>query len=288
MSAQRGRRRRTLGVGVAAAALLLSVVAAGPALAAAPENDDISTPRVVGALPYADGPYDTTEATTGPTDPGFCYEPEVGADLATVWYAFTPDDSGAYLVDTFGSDYDTTLYVGTASGGGIDVIDCNDDTGDLQSAVILEATAGTTYLIMVGTCCGGGTPGATGGGGNLVLHVDVAPPMPTISLTVDPRGSFDPYGGATIRGTVSCTGEPAYGWIDVSIAQKVGRFTIRGYGGIELAGCGEDPVPWEVRASSEDGKLLGGKATVEAFAYACGAIFCADAYETQNVQLRRR
>ena len=49
-------------------------------------------------------------------------------DRATVWYSFTPDADGDYLADTFGSDYDTTLYVGTPDGaGGIDVIGCIDD-----------------------------------------------------------------------------------------------------------------------------------------------------------------
>ena len=35
-----------------------------------------------------------------------------------MWYAFTPSNSGTYVADTFGSNYDTTLYVGTPDGAG--------------------------------------------------------------------------------------------------------------------------------------------------------------------------
>jgi len=171
---------------VGAVAIVMSALAA-PVSAAPPGNDSISSPTVVGALPYSDGPHDTTEATTGATDPTTCFgEP----DRATVWYSFTPASSGSYAADTFGSDYDTTLYVGTPDGaGGINVIGCNDDAKDLQSALSWQATAGTTYLLTVGTCCGGGVVGQAGGGGMLTFHVDVAPPPPTVSITVDSAGS---------------------------------------------------------------------------------------------------
>ena len=81
----RSTARRVLGAAALAAFVALSLVPA-TALAAAPGNDDIAAPRTVGALPYADGPYDTREATTGATDPGFCYEPAAGPDRSTVWY----------------------------------------------------------------------------------------------------------------------------------------------------------------------------------------------------------
>ncbi len=114
---------------------------------------------------------------------------------STVWYEFTPVSNERYAADTIGSDYDTTLYVGTPNGsGGIDVIACNDDAFDLQSAVAWDVEGGTTYLLMVGTCCGGGAVGEAGGGGSLVFHLDLAPPPPTIDLTVDARGSFNKAG----------------------------------------------------------------------------------------------
>lgn len=262
-------------------ALLFGLTAAGPALAAAPANDDIGSPTVVAALPYGDGPYDTTEATIGSTDPGFCYDPSV-KDKATVWYSFTPGISDRYLADTFGSDYDTTLYIGTPDGsGGIDVIACNDDVGSLQSAVTWDGEAGTTYLLMVGTY-----PGAESGGGNLVFHLDVAPPPPTIHVTVLKSGSFTPYGVATIRGTISCT-NVQWREIDVTISQRVGRFVLRG-GGYDFADdCSSSPTPWAIEVSSWDGKFAGGQAQVEVFAFGCGALECAEGHVATTVTLRR-
>ena len=281
MSARRLARQMLAGV---TAGALLGALLTTSALAAAPGNDDSATPRVVGALPYSDGPYDTTEATSAATDPGFCFEPTAGPDRSTVWYSFTPLTSGRFLADTFGSDYDTTLYVGTSDGaGGMAVIGCIDDSQGLQSAVAWDAAAGTTYLIMVGTCCGS-SPNA--GGGSLIFHVDVAPPPPTVDLTVLTSGSFTPYGSATIRGTIACSNTEGGAGIDLSLRQQVGRFTIRGYG-FDTFECSATPTPWSIVVSSDDGKFLGGQATVDAFAFACGPIECADTFTHASVRLRR-
>jgi hypothetical protein len=83
------RRVGILSVLLAVGALALP----GAALAAAPANDDIAAATGVTAVPFADGPYDTTEATTGATDPSFCFEPGASPDRSTVWYSFTPASS---------------------------------------------------------------------------------------------------------------------------------------------------------------------------------------------------
>jgi hypothetical protein len=281
MSAGRSARRRLAAALVASS--LLGTFMSASALAAAPDNDDSATPRVVGALPYADGPYDTTEATTAASDPGFCHEPTIGPDRATVWYAFTPGASDRYLADTFGSDYDTTLYVGTSNGaGGIDVIGCIDDSQGLQSAVAWDAEAGTTYLIVVGTCCG---PGAAGGGGSLQFHVAVAPPPPTLDITIDATGSFTPYGTATLRGTIACTNANPPAGLNLAVSQRVGRITIRGFGFADVE-CSAAPAPWSLAVAGDDGKLLGGHATVDVAVFVCGPIECADDFEHAVVRLR--
>jgi len=273
--ARRWRLTASLGI----AAIVMTAMAA-PVYAAVPGNDDIANATVVGALPYSDGPYDTTEATTGATDPTFCFgEP----DRSTVWYSFTPATSGRFEADTFGSEYDTTLYVGTSDGaGGVSVIACNDDAKDLQSAVSWDATGGTTYLLTVGTCCGGGVVGQAGGGGVLRFHVDVAPPPPTLTLTVDGIGSFNPYGVATIRGSVTCANADGLE-IDADVSQRVGRILIRGFGGTFMD-CATGR--WSMDVSSEDGKFLGGALSVNAFAFACGTFECADTSVSRTVRLR--
>jgi hypothetical protein len=284
----RGGRRTRQAVAAIVATILVGVTFAGSVAAAAPGNDNIGSPTIVDALPYADGPYDTTEATTGATDPGFCFDPGGGADRSTVWYSFTPAASDSYLADTFGSDYDTTLYVGTPDGsGGIDVIDCVDDTNGLQSAVRWDAQAGTTYLLMVGTCCGGGVVGGAGGGGSLAFHVDVAPPPPTVDLTIDGSGSFTPYGTATISGTIACSGDVQFVEIDIDLSQRVGRFMIRGFGAQFDESCPASPTPWSIDVTGDNGKFLGGAAQVNAFAFACGAFECANDFASATVRLRR-
>lgn len=261
-------------------AAIVTTALAGSVSAAPPGNDEIANPTVVGPLPYSDGPHDTTEATTGATDPTFCFgEP----DQSTVWYAFTPASSGQYEADTFGSDYDTTLYVGTPDGaGGINVIDCNDDANGLQSALGWAATGGSTYLLMVGTCCGGGVVGQAGGGGSLRFHVDVAPPPPTLTLTVDGIGAFNGYGVATIRGSLSCSNADGVE-IDADATQRVGRILIRGFGGV-FVDC--STTRWSLDISSEDGKYLGGALSVNVFVFACGTFECTDTFVSKTVRLR--
>jgi hypothetical protein len=275
----RRRLLHRLTAALGAAAIVMTGLAA-PASAAPPGNDDIANATLVGAIPYSDGPHDTTEATTGATDPTTCFD---APDASTVWYSFTPASSGHYAADTFGSDYDTTLYVGTPDGaGGVSVIDCNDDAQGLQSGLTWDATAGTTYLLTVGTCCGSGVVGQAGGGGTLLFHVSVAPPPPTVSLTIDGTGSFNGYGIATIRGSLACTNADGVG-IDADATQRVGRILIRGFGGT-FVDCSS--TRWSIDVSSEDGKFLGGALSVNVFAFACGPFECTETMESKTVRLR--
>jgi hypothetical protein len=66
---------------------------------------------------------------------------------------------------------DTTLGVYAGSPGSLSLIGCNDDFYDLQSAVRFEATANTTYYIMVGFCCGNGETGGGSCMGSVMVYV---------------------------------------------------------------------------------------------------------------------
>jgi hypothetical protein len=285
MTTQRTTRRPATVAAILGTAALLAALFPGAVLAAPPANDDITAPTVIGGVPYADGPSSTAEATTGATDPAFCHDPALGPDAATVWYAFTPGADGRFLADTFGSDYDTTLYVGTPDAGGISVIGCNDDAQDLQSAVAWTATAGTTYLIAVGVCCGDGTVGEAGPGGSLELHLDVAPPEPAFDLTVNTSGAFAPYGAATISGTVTCSNADE-AWLELMAAQRVGRFTLRGYAGVAVT-CDGTTQPWSLEVTSDDGRFRGGALEVTAFGQACSPLECVFDDAQVRVRLRR-
>lgn len=261
-------------------AMLLLGILAGPTSAAPLKNDSISSPIVIGTVPYSNT-QNTSRASTGATDPPFCFDPESSADSNTVWYSFTPVADGRYAANTFGSDYDTTLYVGTPNAdGGIDVINCVDDSGGtLQSYVSFDATAGTTYLIMVGTCCG--TPGSDGGG-SLVFSLDVAAPALVIDVTVDPTGTVE-RGLVTLTGTASCSQTPDFAEVDISLRQRVGKRTIEGFGFTEVT-CGPSPTPWTIVLEGSNGRFAGGQASGDVSLFAC-ALECQNVNETFTVRL---
>jgi hypothetical protein len=79
-------------------------------------------------------------------------------------YRFVPAHSGQFNINTFGSAFDTQLYVNT--GGpcpGNTQVDCNDDFGGSQSQVTPTLTANQTYYIIV--------DGFQGYSGNFTLYV---------------------------------------------------------------------------------------------------------------------
>jgi uncharacterized delta-60 repeat protein len=155
--------RASLTLLVSFATLSAIVSTAAPARAVAPSNDDFDTPTVVGVLPFTD-PLDTTEATRAADDPSCA-----GDDGSTVWYSFTATEAVRIVADTFGSDYDTTLSGFAGDRGSLTQLACNDDAQGLQSRIALDVAAGESVSVMAGSF-GGGL------GGNLVIHMDIAPP----------------------------------------------------------------------------------------------------------------
>ena len=71
----------------------------------------------------------------------------------SVWYSWTPGESGEVTVDTCNAGFDTLLAVYVEpSPGSLSGVAANDDAcgdRDMQSLVTFDATAGTTYLIAV-------------------------------------------------------------------------------------------------------------------------------------------
>ena len=64
-------------------------------------------------------------------------------------YRFRSPVSGTVCADTFGSSYDTVLYVRTSCSDEGSSIACNDDMSSLQSQVEFDVNDGTTYYIVV-------------------------------------------------------------------------------------------------------------------------------------------
>jgi hypothetical protein len=267
-------------------AALFSLAFAAPALAAAPSNDAAGSARPISILPFTDGPYDTTGATPDASDPD-CF----GAGTnASVWYTFTTGaDPIMLLADTAGSDYTPQIAVVTGSPTG-DIAACG-----IGSALVFADTS-TTYYFMVAACfnvSGGVAPAAVAcdpaaTGGSLVFSLDVAPPPPTVELTVNPTGTFNRFSGsATISGTVLCTGVALYTEIDVQLSQTVGRFKILGSGGVPGAFvCDGTAQPWSVEVIGITGKFKGGRVASVSDAYACGFSDCGFAEVDQTIKLR--
>jgi hypothetical protein len=127
----------------------------------APPNDDLASAVTMVVLGI-DSVNTSVATVEGSESSSFCGE------RSTVWYKFTALSSGQVAVNTFDSDFDTSMSVHASAvpaPGFLDLafVDCNDDAGGglvpglQQSGVTFFATNGTTYAIQVG-----GYTGATG------------------------------------------------------------------------------------------------------------------------------
>jgi len=154
----------------------------------------------------------------------------------------------------------------------------------LPDIVGFFATSGQTYAILAFDDQFDGS----GNGGTLNITIDVAPPPPTVDVTVNPVGSFNKLtGSATISGTVTCTGDADFTYIELQLTQKVGRFTVSGYGFLENAFvCDGTTQPWSVEVFGFSGLFKGGRAASVTIAVAYGAFGSGYDIEERIVMLR--
>jgi hypothetical protein len=135
-------------------------------------NDDFLGATLISTLPYNNpGTQNTVGATSDTTDPDFTCGGG-GKKSNTVWFKYTPTSATTFYVDTGGSDYDTVLAVWTGSEGSLTNVVCNDDYNGLQSQVMVNGLAGTTYYIEVASY----NPEAAG---SLDLRVSTIIPSPS-------------------------------------------------------------------------------------------------------------
>jgi hypothetical protein len=237
-----GWRRTLLATTMTIGAVL---VAASPAAAAPPANDDFDNAVALTAVPF-EVTADTTEATRADDDPE-C----IGGDGFTVWYDLTLGATTELVLDTFGSDYDTTLSAWTGERGSLELVACNDDSGSLQSRIGFTAQAGVTYHVMVGSF-------PTTPGGNLVLHGQVPPPRVQLGLTLNSNGTVTSSGAAVISGTVTCS-RPVDVAVVGTLRQQIGsKVTVGSYRA--LVSC-TGSNPWQATVLGETGTYRRGSAT---------------------------
>ena len=234
-------------VGSLSLVLVLAMVGTAPVQAAPPSNDDVASATLITApLPFTET-IDTREATGAPGDPD-CF-----GSGATVWYQFTFDKGMELTIDTFGSDYDTTLSVYTGAPGSLIQERCKDyPTMQYveQAALHLDTVPNETYYIMVG-----------GSGGTLVFNIEPYHEA-SMDIQIDPSISFDRDGQAILRGTFTCPDPIAIDWMEGKIEQKSGtRVVVGKFEGFSEWLCwGEES--WEILAIAEGGRWRGGPATV--------------------------
>ena len=155
-------------------ALMLSLAAFSPALAAPPNNDDIASATVIGSLPYTDS-VDNTEATLDPNEPRACN------DLSrTIWYSFTPATDAILRADMDGSIYPyTNLSIYEWIGPGpFDLMFLTCATFGGSPSVSFRVQAGTTYYLQASSLYG------TSGLQQVNLYEVNAPPNDSFSNAI--------------------------------------------------------------------------------------------------------
>jgi hypothetical protein len=257
------------------AVVVTALVLVAPASAAPPANDTFAGAVTISALTFSDT-VDTTEATTDADDANANVNCGAPATEASVWYAFTPATATAVGVDVSASNYSAGVIVVTGSPGSFTLVACG------PGSVGFSAEAGVTYYFLAFD----DTPGGTNGGTLQISVSEVA--TPEAAVTVNPTGLVDPHTGVvTVSGTFMCSNAD-FAFVDVSVTQSVGRFTITGFGFVSADPCDGQSHPWSVDVSGSNGRFAGGKASVDAFMFACGAFECATDEAIQNVRLRPR
>lgn len=261
--------------GAVTAAVTSMLLLTGGVAVAAPTNDTYPNRTVIGSIPFTET-LDTTTATTDSDDVEINTTCGAPATAASVWYSYTPDVDGATIIDVSDSSYSAGVLVATGGPGAWIIQTCGPGT------VGLPTMAGQTYTILVidDQLDGGGN------GGTLQMSVTKAPPPPTIDITIDPIAHLNPQrGSATVTGMVTCTGQAEFAFLQTRLIQRVGRFTLIGFGFSDVV-CDGVTHPWSAEVLSETGKFSGGKAADASIAVACGVIFCSVDYEERRVQIR--
>jgi hypothetical protein len=255
--------------------LVGSLAWAAPVLAAAPANDTYANREVI-AVGFTDT-VDTTEATTDADDIDINTDCGAPATDASVWYSLTATADMGIVVDVSESTYSAGVAIASGSPGSFVLEACG------PGASAWSAISGETYTILVFDDQEDGSPAA---GGTLQINVTEAPPPPELSLTVNPRGTFDSHtGGARISGTVTCTGEAEFSFIDVLVRQKTGRLFIDGEGFIEGFTCDGTTQAWTADIIPFNGIFKGGRTVTVTFATACGVFQCGDGFDESIVNL---
>ncbi|MFL6136408.1 MAG: hypothetical protein ACJ74O_01210 [Frankiaceae bacterium] len=257
------------GTAVVLSSLSVVTLSGQSAFAAVPPNDVLAGATTVTTLPFSDT-VDVTQATTDAQDAQVNASCGAPATEHSVWYSYSPSSDGAILVDVSQSDFSAGVIIATGTPGALDTWACG------PGEVAAPTFAGETYYVMAFA----DTPGDPGG--TLRLTVDVAPPPPTVEVTVAPKGTVS-KGVATLHGTYVCTGDAEFVDIFGELRQPVGRLAVIGEFETFVAppACDGAAHPWSADVFGENGKFAGGKSASVTIALACNVFQCSE-WDTQQ------
>jgi hypothetical protein len=156
-----------------------------------PVNDSFVKAIDVSGIPFIHNT--TTEGATLQDEPlpGCAYDP-----TGSIWYAFTPSESGSVMAQTQGTWFDT--YLGIYTGASLhNLTEIGSRCGYWENRLAFQASAGETYYIQVG--------GMWGQAGPLEFSL-VSTPPPEVYLYYYP---YPPSIYSTVQFYVDCW-DPAY------------------------------------------------------------------------------
>ena len=150
----------------------------------APANDNFASAQVLtgGLAMAATGTTGATKQSGEPNHAG-------NAGGSSVWYRWTAPATGAYSLDTVGSDFNTLLAAYTGGSlTGLSVVASNRiATGSFTNALALNAAGGVTYQIAV--------DGVNGATGNAALHLTpITQTAATVTVYSNSFESTDGFG----------------------------------------------------------------------------------------------
>lgn len=260
----------------AAVAVATFPFAAGAALADVPDNDAVSTARVVESpLPWT-WTQDTSRATTEPVDERVLRE---GCGLSigvygTVWFRYTDVGGAGFAVDVKDSSFLASVAVVQGDPAAGPVVACG------EGRVAAAGGTGETYWIMAYS----DRPSVNGG--QLDVSVEPLRPAPTATLTMDADPAAYADGTVTVSGTYTCENADAQLAGKVSQGpdshERANHFFVAGLS------CDGATHRWEAVATSYSGQpVVAGRALATASFFACGDLQCAASDVEQVVQVRR-
>jgi hypothetical protein len=150
-----GRRTTAWFTATAVFCAVLVGAASGARAVVAPDNDSLAGAQVLGAALPATAAGTTVGATGEPGEPD--HAGWIGG--SSVWYRWTPSESGSVVIDTCDGGSATDTLLGVYTGAAVDTLTEVSSNNDAplcggfgqMSRVAVGATAGTTYLIAVAT-----------------------------------------------------------------------------------------------------------------------------------------